>query len=444
MDFFFFLLVNAVLFLRPAELLPALGTTPLYEYAILACAAASLPAVFRLLARPLGAQPITVCVVGLLPVIVLTHLAGRDAGEAGRAGVYFFKVLVYYALFVSVVNTPARLRAFIFWLVCFAAVYTAVNVLQYLGVIDLPTLKAELKDTEYNPQSGEEVYHSRLQASGIFQDPNELCTMLAAVVPLVLYRLTNPDGSVLRVLWAGPLALFLYAITLTQSRGGFLALLGGLGAYLVTCYGWRRAAVLGLAGLPVAFVLAGGRQGDLSAMSGTGQSRVQIWSDWLMEFRYHPLFGKGMLEGTEAKPKEERGRGEHKLVAHNSYLHAFADLGFLGGTLFLGAFVFALWGLGRLGAPRAVILDPGMRRLHPYLVGSVAAFAVGLLSLSFNYMVPTYLILALAMTFLQVTPAWPPAAALRFDGRAVGRLALASVGFLAFTYVFVRLFIRWA
>ena len=47
------------------------------------------------------------------------------------------------------------------------------------------------------------------------------------------------------------------------------------------------------------------------------------------------------------------------------------------GALFLGAFVLALWTLLDHRPGRTLIVDPEQRRLQPYLVGMVAAYAVG-------------------------------------------------------------------
>src|SRR5438132_32729 len=100
MAFVFFLLVNAVLFLRPAELVPGWQGVPLYECAIVACLIGALPEILRQLGQPLESQPITLCVVGLLAAVLLAQLPALDVAEAGRTGFHFLKVLVYYVLFV--------------------------------------------------------------------------------------------------------------------------------------------------------------------------------------------------------------------------------------------------------------------------------------------------------------------------------------------------------
>ena len=50
MDFFLFCLLNAVLFLRPAELVPALVGLPIYQCVLLLTIAASFPQMVKRLA----------------------------------------------------------------------------------------------------------------------------------------------------------------------------------------------------------------------------------------------------------------------------------------------------------------------------------------------------------------------------------------------------------
>src|SRR5688572_30219755 len=111
MAFILFILVNATLFIRPAEIVPALLGWEIYFYVILACLVVSTPEVMRYLtAQSLDRQPITLCVFALLFVILLAPMLAGDVGEAWRTGFTFAKVIVYYLLFVSLVTTPERLR----------------------------------------------------------------------------------------------------------------------------------------------------------------------------------------------------------------------------------------------------------------------------------------------------------------------------------------------
>ncbi|MBV8384762.1 MAG: hypothetical protein JOZ63_19410 [Planctomycetaceae bacterium] len=99
MSFFLFILVNATLFIRPADLVPALAAAPIYLILIVPCLAVSLPMVLKQISlRNLVEQPISACVVGILIAGVLSHLARADLFSARTWGFEFFKVVLYYSL----------------------------------------------------------------------------------------------------------------------------------------------------------------------------------------------------------------------------------------------------------------------------------------------------------------------------------------------------------
>jgi hypothetical protein len=441
--FFLFILVNATLFLRPGDVLPDLHGWHIYEFLILACLAVSFPRVLdQFQQRALENRPITLCVLGLLVAVVLSHLTQLDLERAGESGQEFAKVVIYYLLLVSLIDTPARLRQFLLWLTGFIVVLTLVAVLRYHGVVEIspPILsakatekdienfkKAFVEDRIVNPLTGEETVINRLRGTGVFQDPNDLCLIVVAGILLSLCWFSDPRLGSMRVLWTASIVLLGYALFLTQSRGGFLCLSAGLLALLCASFGWRRSVPLGLGLLAALLVVFAGRMTSISAGEGTGQSRIQIWSDGLVAFQQAPFFGNGMDKYGER-------------AAHNSFINCFTELGLLGGILFVGMFYLALWTLYRYNQARAGIYLPDQRRLAPFLLALVAGYGVGLLALSQSYTVPTYLILGLATVYAGVTVVYPPLPSLRLDSRLVQRLAVVGIGFLAASYLFVRVF----
>lgn len=440
MGFFFFLLVNLTLFVRPMEIVPDLEGWRLYEFLILASFALSIPEMLTFFVRcPLGQQPITLCILGLF-IATLVAQIGNPA-ELLRHGEFFLKILIYYLLAVSLLSSARRLRVFLAWLLVCTFLLASLTILHYHGVIQLSNL-GDLKEQEKDRATGELVEIHRLQGTGIFYDPNEFCGILATVVPLCLWALGSRNRA-LKPLWLLLLFLMLYGIVLTGSRGGFLGLLAGLGAVCYARWGLRRTLLLGGLGLPALLLLVGGRQTDLSASRGTGQSRVQLWSDWMDRFRESPLTGGGLNLPAAEETGLKKSLWETGHLAHNSYLQAFADWGFLGGTLFLGAFLLALWGVQRYHPPHTTILDPPLRRLQPYLLGVLAAYSISILSLSMSDRVPTYLMLSLGCAFPLVTWCYPPLPAPRLSARLSATLMGWGVGFLVFTYGFIRVFVSW-
>jgi hypothetical protein len=470
MRFFLFILANAMLFIRPSELVPELGELELYRYVIFGCLVVSVPVVLQqLFTRTAGVPPIAGCVLGLFPAALLSHLSNGNGADALEQGIEYLKVLVYFLLLIGLVTTTTRLRQFLFWMGMFSAALAIIAVLRYHADVTGPPPPAPdapvqvegkkkggmrgtfVKDMERDPETGQLVEVPRMCGTGIFNDPNDLALVLITAIPLCGYWLTDSARKAMRPMWVALILVFGYALLLTNSRGGFLALLAGLGSFLYMRFGAARTILLGALVLPLMLAVFAGRMTTISASEGTGQSRIQLWCDGLMFFQQAPLFGIGM--------EEYHNVAEH--VAHNSYIHCYAELGVFGGTLFIGAFYFALYGMFRMKSPPAAAPgasakddgynDPGavedrsgddaeLKRLHPYLMAMLVAYAAGIFFLSRSYIVPTYLLLGLAVVYLRLrstgtTPAWCKL--------AFARLAGVSVCFLIGAYTFVRLFVNW-
>ena len=434
MSFTLFLIVHAVLFIRPSELLPQLGGLPLYNASMLACIVCTLPVLARRLTlRSLMAQPITMCILGVLAAVVVSNLANALLPKVFQASTEFLKVVIYYLLFISLVTSVRRLRSFLLWFTLLAVGLVLLPVLHFHGKVDLPTLEV-LQDVDGDGNTGTLGTIARLQATGIFRDPNDLSLIIVIGILVALYWLGDRRHGSLRWLWLAPLGLFGHALALTHSRGGLLALVTGLMVFSNIRFGWRKTVLGALCGLPLLLVVFGPRQTNLSTTDGTGQERIRIWSDGILLFRSHPLFGIGT----------DRYAEEVGYVCHNSFLHGFAEMGFFGGMFFLGAFYLAIWMLYRMSSRRRWIVDPDLDRLYPTMAAVLAAYIVGMFSLSLTYVVPTYMILALVTVYQRLTAVDPPLKPLRFNGFVLQRMALASVSFLALMYVFVRVSVRWS
>ena len=109
LGFFLLILLNATLFVRPAELVPALVDLPIYNAIMLSCLAVSASAVSRQLASSAGQNSINVCVFGMLVGVMISHLSHFRISEAIGCGFEFSKVLLYYYLLVAVLDSFMRL-----------------------------------------------------------------------------------------------------------------------------------------------------------------------------------------------------------------------------------------------------------------------------------------------------------------------------------------------
>lgn len=434
-----FFLVNLSLFIRPADVFPEFSWIPTYEYLIISCFIVSLPLIYQQLrTESLRQSPISVCVLLLQLAVVLSHLFSPlhffFIYGARWSAFRFFKLLVYYFLLVSLVSTPRRLRRFLAVLAVMIFTLTVVTLLHFHEVITIPSLWI-LQLVQIDEQTGEREIVIRLQSLGQFSDPNDLCMILVVGATICIYLSGYRPLGILGVLWLIPVGVFGYAISLTKSRGGFLAMLAALLVLFHAKFGLLRTVLLSVLVLPLMFYLFQGRQTELSSSADTAVTRVQLWSEGFTFFKQAPIFGNGLEEFADQQGID--------FVPHNTYLHCYAELGFFGGTVFVGAFFCALWGLYRYGKPEVYNPDPEQRRLRPYLLALTAGYATSMLTLSRLLVIPTYLVLGLAMLYLRITPVYPPQTDLRMSWRLVRRCTLVSVGFLALMYLYVRLNVQW-
>lgn len=390
-----FIIANAILFIRPSELIPGWEGVQLFEPAMILSLLAGVVVVWDQL-RPanLLARPMTLCVVGLMPAVLLSHAFNGGGWDAMQSGsLLMLKLLLYYLLVVGNLDSHVRLRVFQAAVVVFMSVQVGLGLLQYFGVINIEALAA-FKQQEFDPTTGALKIIPRLCGCGIFHDPNDLCVLLAVSCVFCLDLVFDRGlHGFLRFLCLPPLIVFLAAIPLTHSRGGLLAVLAGLGTLALSAMG-RKGLWLLLLVVPVALVAMGGRMTrfEVDNADDTSQHRMRAWSDGLVAVRSSPLIGLG--QGTYP---DVAG-----LQAHNSYVETFTELGLFGGSLFVCVIGYAVWALVRL--PK----QPGFDRLgplahvRPFALAVVVASAVGLLSLSREYVQPTYLVFGFVAGYLRL------------------------------------------
>jgi O-antigen ligase len=302
--------------------------------------------------------------------------------------------------------------------------------LHFYEVMEIPSLVL-MKQRQFYDSVGQAVELDRLCSTGIYDNPNSLSRILVVGMGISLYWLFDRPSVFLRLLGLVSAGIFGFANMLTHSRGGFIALMVGTLVFFLTRFGWRKSLPFALLAFPLLFLLFSGRQTDIDPSEGTGQQRIQLWNKGFSLFQGAPLLGIGMGKYEE----------EAELVAHNSFIHCYAELGFLGGTLFTGAVYLSLWSMYRLGLPQARIADRELQCMRPCLMAIMAAYAAGMCTISISYQVPTYMLFGLSTVYLRLAGANPRLLMPRLNGRLVFRLGTISAAVLVGFYVYVRLYI---
>lgn len=433
--FLLFQLVNATVFLRPAEIVPELMGLPIYEGLIFTCLFLSINTCRNeITPHRLFHNPITVCVLGVWLACGLSHVTHGWLQGITESTILFFKTALYFLLLITCVDTPARFRWFVMGTVTCSVVMVSLCVIDYLGWVDY-TFVTHVTDRDGEDVTGAVELVWRMRGTGIFEDPNDISLLIVASTILCFYFMNDLSFSFLRWLWILPVIILMTGLICTRSRGGVLSGGAAFLTYVLLRYGrgWSvLAGALGMLALPV----IAGRQGEIDIEDGTGQERIQMWAEGLDAIKSPDILfgiGQGMYADLAG------------LVAHNSYVHAFVELGFFGGTFFFGCFFFAGLALYRVTDPNLRLQHPELRRFAPYMAAILAGWGVGLFSLSRCYVVPTYMVIGMAASFISLAgPRLAPACRLiAWNKTHVQRLVVCSGMLLAFLYVFVKVFARF-
>jgi hypothetical protein len=416
------LLAAGDLLFRPADLIPALAGTPIHKLLLIVCTLLATPRLVEVcLPRRLRTNAIAAMLILLVPAVALSHLAHGDAYSARVGGVDMAKAGLFAMLVIALVDSMTRLRLLLASIAAAVFAIATLSVANHHGLVHFSTMMGV--DQFINGPQGRTTL-TRLCGIGLFNDPNDFALVLVVAMIVFGYGLGERRFGRARFLQFIPIAILGYAVFLTHSRGGALSGAAAVCALVAGRVGWRNTLLL--AG-PVAVGLAVtlySRQVNLADPEDTFQSRMRLWSGSLDAFVSAPVFGIG-----EGKLAERLGQ-----VAHNSFLHAFAEMGVVGGMLFLGVFLLVGRGLWRLKAA-----DAQVARARPYILAIVFGSAVGLCSLTRCYTPSTQLVVALAAAFLGVASKEGAAAALpRLDWRCIRGIAVVATVFLIVSAVFVQ------
>src|ERR1051325_3507177 len=208
-DYLWMLAFTAILFFRPQDQIPGLEALHLAELTAIAGLAAM--AVRRLSSGQTIAK-INAEVVGVLAlggVIVLTiPFSIWPGGSTHVFSDIYVKIILIFALMMSTLTSPRRLRQMT-WIMIVASAYIAARgVVDYLRGVNL-------------------VEGDRLRGAvgGMFQNPNDLALNLVTFLAPTLFIVIHDRRPSRRILAAGFAAIMLAAIVCTKSRSGFLGLL---------------------------------------------------------------------------------------------------------------------------------------------------------------------------------------------------------------------------
>jgi putative inorganic carbon (hco3(-)) transporter len=274
----------------------------------------------------------TPLMLGLIIAITLSQLANGWLGGVVTSWEKFLPSAAVYFFIVANVRSIRRLKILVLASVASCLVVVIEALRGYYG-----GYRGEMFVLQNGVYLNDEIVgqFARIRGVGSLNDPNNFAEIL--VIALVLIVVAWQRGRVVSnsLLVLAPVALLLWAIFLTHSRGALIALavltvmlarkkLGTTASTVLT-----YALVLGL----LALGFSGGREISVSE----GADRLDAWATGLELFKSAPLFGIGFGNFTEF----------NDITAHNSFVLCFAELGLVGGTIWVALLVTTMMGLNR-------------------------------------------------------------------------------------------------
>ena len=404
------LLYVTLIYIRPAEIVTDWATIPFVDIVTVVSA---IVGIFSLGAkpRPFANLPHDKLFLAFWAFIAISSV------KVWIVGVYlstlaFSPVVVCYFLIRLGVNSQRQLNGLIYLLAALNMFLAVNGILQFHTGIGFGNIAMRL---------------DRIYGTGIFNDPNDLGMTFVMTVPLLLMIITRSRTFLfVRILAVAGLALVLVALYYTNSRGAIL----GLGATMV-CFSFMKfrpvtASLMAVVFVGMVAIAAPSRGTEIDAGESSAQSRIQSWAEGWNMLKTHPITGVGFGQYTEY----------HSKVAHNSFVHTFAELGLLGAFCLVGMFYWYFKGLRAIPTE-----DRDLAAWRRWLTIS----AVGMLTcgwfLSRQYVPIFYVLLAIGACGASINA---PASKLKSTGTDFAWISAFTVVGVLFVYFLIRTMAIWS
>ena len=381
-------LFSFIYYVRPEDFIPGLDIIPLGK---VSGGIALLALIFGLMGKRTGAKMPTEVKILLL---LFGHMILTIPFSVWRGGAFntvfqkFSKGVIIALLIGMIVGAMSELRRLLWTQAAAVALVTVLSVLIHPGG------RWRLSGIQ----------------KGILENPNDLAINIAINFPLCVAFLLGSRGVVKKGAWGLGLAFMIYAVVITYSRSGLLALIM---AALICLWEFgvkgRRFHVVMTA--VIVFIVAGGVavsrphfikrmqslvQGNIEGSRDRGslEAREELLKESIRIARQHPIFGVG--------PGMFPVFTNQWVVAHNTYTELAAEAGLPALTLFLMALGGAFRNLRRVRKSPSYDGDKELQLWTGALWASLAGYMVGAMFASTEYNLFPYFMIAYTCSLYRI------------------------------------------
>jgi len=419
MSFVFLISYLICVIIRPQDWVPGFMGISLIH--ILATLTFIFLAVEQFSQKKLGVAkvPQNLLILGLYFCIIMSHVVNTYLGGMIEAFNSFFVIFVLFFILLNGANNELKFKISVWVMVI------VITVLVFQGMYQIQNGYGWAgQDLTIQGLEREEPF-KRINWIGIFNDPNDLALLFVIGVGLVIAFLFGPRGYTLRLTSIGLLALLLYGIYLTNSRGGVLALMATV--YFFFVKRTRKFLIGGIIGGILAFlvmVFGPSRITSISINEASAFSRVELWYQGILMMKSSPLFGVGYGMFTNNLPQ----------TAHNSFILAGAELGLLGLFFWMSLIYSSYKGLS--------IVQANDSRLYSFALGlqsSLVGFCAAAFFLSRTYVILPFILFALSGAAMYVAQQKNPNLNFKFTRKDMWMTVWLSLGSLLSSYMIIKL-----
>jgi len=317
-------------------------------------------------------EPQMILLLAFLGVIAMSHLSHTYFWGAWNSVVKFSSTVIMFFLFINVLDSEKKVKMSLWLIVILTVVLAIQGIYQFqhgFGWAGQPLTKT-----------------GRITWIGVFNDANDLALALVMAIGLLLAFVFGRTKILYKIISFSLLAILLYSVYLTNSRGGYVALAGTVLFYFLRNFKNKFIGIpIGVSLVLILFILGPSRLSMVSASEASAHGRIDAWYQGMQMLKSSPLFGAGYGMFTD----------QFTLTAHNSYVLVAAEEGLFGLFLWVALIYSCFKGL--------TILKKKNTQLTNYAAG-IEASLFGFLSASFflsrSYQAILYVMLALASSFI--------------------------------------------
>lgn len=198
-------------------------------------------------------------------------------------------------------------------------------------------------------------------AGGPGGDANALGAMCASMIPLGASIFLNEKDRILRWAAGGMAGIMALGILASGSRGALVAIVVGMGYWMIATS--RKALAGGLVSLGLAGFLVVAPESFWERVASTissssdnpwvarevelsAQERIELWTLAIDVFQENPWVGVGpynyIVESRERTTITDAYRGARGMMTHNSWLQILSEYGIIGFSVWTFAFFYAM------------------------------------------------------------------------------------------------------